>query len=129
MSRDQTWELLLGVCDLHGAGRCDSEALQRVFSHARLRVAFKLHKGDVVFPRDEPHLFETRKPAEDTNTTVNTHTRRHTRAFCQNTVPTVNSLVEQHGEHHLVGLLGQVVEEQDVVWWVVRHLRRQHRSR
>lgn len=70
----QRWGLLLGVSDLHGAGRCDPEALQRVFSHARLRVAFKLHEGDVVFPRDEPHLFETRKPAEDTNTTVSTHT-------------------------------------------------------
>ena len=65
--------LLLGVRDLHGAGRRDPEALQRVFGHARLRVALKFHEGDVVFPRDEPDLFEPRKPAEDTNTVVNTH--------------------------------------------------------
>jgi len=56
--------LLLGVGDLHGAGGGDSEALQRVFGHARLSVALKLHEGDVVFPRDESHLFEARKPAD-----------------------------------------------------------------
>lgn len=39
---------------------------------------------------------------------------------------TLNSLVEQHGEHHLVGLFWQVVEEQDVVGRVVRHLRGKH---
>lgn len=59
-------ESLLGVRDLHGARRCDPEALQRVFSDAGLRVAFKLHEGDVVFPGDETHLFEAGKPAEDT---------------------------------------------------------------
>lgn len=64
-------KLLLGVRDLHGAGRRDPEALQRVFGHACLRVALKLHEGDVVFPRDEPDLFEPRKPAGDKNT-VNT---------------------------------------------------------
>lgn len=58
-------ELLLGVGDLHGAGCRDPEALQRVFGHARLGVALKLHEGDVVFPRDQTHLFETWKPAED----------------------------------------------------------------
>ncbi len=36
VSSGPIWELLLGVCDLHGAGRRDSEALQGVFSHARL---------------------------------------------------------------------------------------------
>lgn len=57
-------DLLLGVGDLHGAGGRDPEALQRVFGHARLRVALKLHKGNVVFPRDQPDLLEARKPAE-----------------------------------------------------------------
>ena len=27
-------------------------------------------------------------------------------------------LVEKHGQHELVGLLGQVGEEQDVIWWI-----------
>lgn len=65
---DWTRRLLLGVGDLHGAGRRDPEALQRVLGHARLSVAFKLHEGDVVFPRHESHFFETRKPAGEKQT-------------------------------------------------------------
>lgn len=57
-------QLLLGVGDLHGAGGGDPEALQRVFGHAPLRLALKLHEGDVVFPRNQTHFFEARKPAE-----------------------------------------------------------------
>lgn len=34
----------------------------------------------------------------------------------------LNSLVEQHGQHHLVGLLWQVGQEQDVVGRVVWNL-------
>lgn len=73
--RDQTRELLLCVGDLHGAGRRDPEALQRVLGDARLRVAFKLHEGDVVLPGDETHLFEAGKPADGHDVAVNTHTR------------------------------------------------------
>lgn len=54
--------LLLGVGDLHGAGGGDPEALQGVLGHARLRVALKLHEGDVVFARDQTHLLEPREP-------------------------------------------------------------------
>lgn len=70
--RDHTWGrgLLLGVGDLHGAGRRDPEALQGVFGHARLRVALKLHEGDVVFPRDQADLFETGEPAGDEQSRV-----------------------------------------------------------
>lgn len=34
-----------------------------------------------------------------------------------------DSLVEEHGQHHLVGLLGEVGQEQDVVRRIVRNLR------
>lgn len=54
--------LLLGVGDLHGAGGGDPEALQGVLGHARLRVALKLHEGDVVFARHQTHLLEPWKP-------------------------------------------------------------------
>lgn len=36
-----------------------------------------------------------------------------------------HSLVEEHGQHHLIGLLGEVTEEQDVVRRVVWNLRRE----
>lgn len=60
-------DLLLGVGDIHGASGRDPEALQRILGHARLRVALKLHKGDVMFTRDQPDLFVTRKPDSETH--------------------------------------------------------------
>lgn len=37
-------------------------------------------------------------------------------------------LVEKHGQHELVGLLRQVGEEQDVIWWVFRKLQGRDKS-
>lgn len=62
-----SWELLLGISDLHGALGCNPEALQCVFGHSRLAFALKLYKGDVVFARDESHLFETRESTRRKN--------------------------------------------------------------
>ena len=56
-----SWELLLGISDLHGALGRNPEALQCIFGHSRLALALKLYKGDVVFAGDESHLFETRE--------------------------------------------------------------------
>ena len=49
-------ELLLGEVDLHGGGRGDLEALQRVPGGGRLHLRLKLHEGDVVTPGHQTDL-------------------------------------------------------------------------
>lgn len=93
--------LLLGICDFHGTGRCDPEALQGVFSHTCLRVTLKLHKGDVMFPWDEPHLFKPRKSVEDQTKTIVTQMMikkisHNDLMFNIKIKADMDSLVEQH---------------------------------
>merc|ERR1719188_2660329 len=82
---DVAENLLLGERDLHGFGRGDLEALQGVPCRRRLNLVLELDEGDVVPAGDEADLLEARE------------------------------LVEQHRQHHLVRLLGQVRQEQDLV--------------
>jgi len=81
---------LLGESDLHGVRRRDLEALQRLLGGITLQLRGKLHEGDVVTVRHETYLLEARE------------------------------LVEQHGQHHLVGLLGQIGKEKDLVGRLLR---------
>lgn len=63
----------------------DLEALQSLLRGTAGQLGGELDEGDVVPVRDESHLLEARE------------------------------LVEQHGQHHLVRLLGQVGEEEDLI--------------
>lgn len=76
---------LLGERYLHGVRRRNLEALQRLLGGIALQLGGELHKGDVVTIRHKTHLLEA------------------------------GELIEQHGQHHLVGLLGQIGEEEDLV--------------
>lgn len=54
--------LLLGKGDLHGVVLRDLEALQGVAGRPCLHLIVKLHKGNVMPPRDQPDLLEAREP-------------------------------------------------------------------
>merc|ERR1712203_11427 len=77
--------LFLGEGDLDGGGGGDLEALEGVPGSSRLHLCLELHKCNVVSSRNQSDLLESRE------------------------------LVEKHAEHHLIGLLRQVGEEEDLV--------------
>merc|ERR550519_1858024 len=74
------------------SGGSDLEALEGVPSSCRLHLRFKLNKCNVVPSRHQSNLLESRK------------------------------LVEKHAEHHFIGLLRQVGEEEDLVRWRIVHV-------
>lgn len=61
---DAPWgkALLLGKRDLHGIVLRDLKALQGISCCPSLHFVVKLHKGNVVPPRDQTHLLEAREP-------------------------------------------------------------------
>lgn len=65
------------------------EALERLFGCVALQLGGELDKGDVVAIGHQAHLLES------------------------------GELIEQHGEHHFVGLLRQIGEEKDLIWWLL----------
>merc|ERR1719232_607840 len=82
---------VVGKIDLHGSCWRDLESLKSISCRHGLHLVLKLHECDVGPAGDQPDLLE---PGE---------------------------LVEQHAEHHLVGLPWQVGQEQDLVGGSVVH--------
>lgn len=94
-SRDRPGEkvLLLDKGDLHCIVLGDLKALQNITSSpCQHLIIVKLHEGDTMPPRFQGELLSARK------------------------------VVEGHRQIELIGLLWQVGEEQDVIWWI--HLER-----
>lgn len=54
--------LLLGKGDLHGVVLSDLKALKGIPGCPCLHLVVKLHKGDVMPPRDQADLLEAREP-------------------------------------------------------------------
>merc|ERR1719300_1748541 len=78
-------KLFFGKIDLHGSCGSYLETLEGVSCCCRLHLILELHKGNVMTSWHQPHLLEARE------------------------------LVEQHAEHHLVGLRGEVGQEENLV--------------
>lgn len=77
--------LLLGKRDLHSMRWGYLEALQRLFGRITLQFGGELDEGDIVPVRHQTHLLEARE------------------------------LIEQHRQHHFIGLLGQIGKEEDLI--------------
>jgi hypothetical protein len=80
--------LLLSERDLHGVRGRNLESIQSLASCTALNLRRELHESNVVTSRHQTNFFESRE------------------------------LVEQHAQHHLVGLVGKVGEEENLVGWL-----------
>ena len=104
--------LFLGEGDLDGGGGGDLEALEGVPRGSRLHLCLKLHKCNVVSSRNQSDLLESRE--------LEKGIFRMRFSFQSSNLFYVH-LVEKHAEHHLIGLLWQVGEEEDLVGRSIVH--------
>lgn len=89
-------DLFFGISDLHCIRGSDLESLQRVSCFRGLELIVKLHKGNVTSTRNQSDFFEPRKPEMQQQKYYYLTTSKGA-WHCR-------SLVEEHGQHHLVSL-------------------------